>query len=254
MWPNSASVLKSVKSNFLFRRYASQTPVEKTFWDAIIVGGGHNGLIAAAYLAKKKAKVLLLERRKVLGGAAVTEEIIPGFHFSRARQQWSLYSNTYSEHRLSSYVQSLLRPEIVKELELTKHGYAVLSRNPSSFTPLADGKRYLFLSADQEFCKEHISKFSREDAFNYPEYIKWLSKLCRIVEPFFDEAPYDALQSDKSTLSLAERWSSTRAGFHLLRQSLANRKELTEFSNYYIRILQKCSSDGFILNHFYQPL
>eukprot|EP00871_Galdieria_phlegrea_P001469 jgi/Galph1/2322/GphlegSOOS_G979.1 len=212
MWPNSASVLKSVKSNFLFRRYASQTPVEKTFWDAIIVGGGHNGLIAAAYLAKKKAKVLLLERRKVLGGAAVTEEIIPGFHFSRA-----------------SYVQSLLRPEIVKELELTKHGYAVLSRNPSSFTPLADGKRYLFLSADQEFCKEHISKFSREDASNYPEYIKWLSKLCRIVEPFFDEAPYDALQSDISTLSLAERWSSTRAGFHLLRQSLANRKELTEF-------------------------
>jgi len=94
-----------------FRRSASQTPIEKTEWDAIIVGGGHNGLVAAAYLAKKRAKVLVLERRKVLGGAAVTEELIAGFHFSRA-----------------SYVQSLLRPEIVKELKLAKHGYSVIAR------------------------------------------------------------------------------------------------------------------------------
>ncbi|KAK4527885.1 hypothetical protein GAYE_SCF46G5818 [Galdieria yellowstonensis] len=195
-----------------FRRSASQTPIEKSEWDAIIVGGGHNGLVAAAYLAKKRAKVLVLERRKVLGGAAVTEELIAGFHFSRA-----------------SYVQSLLRPEIVKELKLAKHGYSVIARNPSSFTPLSDGKSYLFLSPDVEFCKEQIAKFSNEDATKYPQYLQWLSKLCRLVEPFFDEAPYDALYDDISRLTLAEKWSSYRAGFHLLRESVSSRREMTEF-------------------------
>ena len=74
-------------------------------YDAIIIGGGHNGLTAAAYLARAGKKVLVLERRHLVGGAAVTEEIFPGFKFS-----------------VCSYVVSLLRPEIIRELQLASHG------------------------------------------------------------------------------------------------------------------------------------
>jgi hypothetical protein len=83
--------------------------------DAIIIGGGHNGLVCAAYLAKNGVDALVLERRNIIGGAAVTEEIIPGFKFSRA-----------------SYLAGLLRPQIIKDLELEKYGFKYLPRNPSS--------------------------------------------------------------------------------------------------------------------------
>ena len=74
-------------------------------YDAVVIGGGHNGLVNACYLAKAGLKVLVLERRHLLGGATLTEEIVPGFRFS-----------------VFSYVVSLLRPEIIRELELPKHG------------------------------------------------------------------------------------------------------------------------------------
>ncbi len=70
-------------------------------YDAIVIGGGHNGLTCAAYLAKAGRKTLVLERRHVLGGAAVTEELYPGFRYT-----------------VCSYVVSLLRPEVIRELEL----------------------------------------------------------------------------------------------------------------------------------------
>ncbi|KAJ4714409.1 pyridine nucleotide-disulfide oxidoreductase domain-containing protein 2 [Melia azedarach] len=83
---------------------ATRTLKEKK-WDALVIGGGHNGLTAAAYLARGGLTVAVLERRHVIGGAAVTEELIPGFKFSRC-----------------SYLQSLLRPSIIRELELTRRG------------------------------------------------------------------------------------------------------------------------------------
>src|SRR5688500_14712607 len=121
-------------------------------YDAIIIGAGHNGLVAAAYLAKAGQKVLVLERRDVLGGCCVTEEVWPGFKVSTA-----------------SYVNSLLRPEIIRDLELKKHGFEMLPRSPSSFTPFPDG-RYLMMGPDKEMTRKEIAKFSTKDAEQYPKY------------------------------------------------------------------------------------
>ena len=92
-------------------------------YDLIVIGGGHNGLVTAAYAARAGLKALVLERREVLGGACVTEEIWPGYKVSTA-----------------AYVNSLLRPEIIRDLELARHGFEMLPRSPSSFTPFPDGR------------------------------------------------------------------------------------------------------------------
>src|SRR5215212_10330879 len=109
-----------------------------TTYDAIIIGAGHNGLTAAAYLARAGRKVLVLERRPVLGGACVTEEVFPGCKVSAA-----------------AYVNSLLRPEIIRDLDLRRHGFEMLPRSPSSFTPFADG-RSLLLGPDKALTRREV--------------------------------------------------------------------------------------------------
>ena len=141
-------------------------------WDAIVIGGGHNGLVCAAYLAKAGRKVLVLERRHVLGGAAVSEEIHPGF--------------TYS---VCSYVVSLLRPWIIRELELSRFGLDIIPLE-ASFLPLPDG-RSLCRWADPELTKEEISAFSRHDAEVYPQFGQALSKMGLFVKPLIDSPPPD---------------------------------------------------------------
>src|SRR6516165_884886 len=111
-------------------------------YDAIIVGAGHNGLVTACYLARARRRVLVLERRPVVGGACVTEEVFPGYKVSTA-----------------AYVNSLFRPEIIRDLKLADHGFALLERNPSSFTPLPDG-RHLFLGPDGAMNRREIARFS----------------------------------------------------------------------------------------------
>ena len=120
-------------------------------YDLIVIGGGHNGLVTAAYVARKGLKVLVLERREVLGGACTTEELWPGYKVSTA-----------------AYVNSLLRPEIIRDLELKRHGFEMLPRNPSSFTPFPDG-RSLLLGPDKALTHREVSKFSAEGRGGAPE-------------------------------------------------------------------------------------
>jgi len=140
-------------------------------YDAIIIGAGHNGLVTAAYLARAGRKVLVLERREPVGGCAVTEELWPGFKVSTA-----------------SYVNSLFRPEIIRDLELKRHGFAMLPRNPSSFTPLPDG-RYLLMGPDKEMTHREVSKFSKKDAETLPKYEAMLERVASFLEPMLLETP-----------------------------------------------------------------
>jgi phytoene dehydrogenase-like protein len=140
-------------------------------YDTIIIGAGHNGLTCAAYLAKAGKKVLVLERREVIGGCCVTEEIWPGCKVSTA-----------------AYVNSLLRPEIIRELDLKKHGFEMLPRNPSSFTPFPDN-RYLMLGPDPTLNHAEVGKFSTRDADNLPKYEAMLLKAAEFLEPTLDEVP-----------------------------------------------------------------
>ncbi|MCU0683831.1 MAG: NAD(P)/FAD-dependent oxidoreductase [Polyangiaceae bacterium] len=142
-----------------------------TTYDAIIIGAGHNGLVAAAYLARAGRKVLVLERREMVGGCAVTENLWPGFRVSTA-----------------SYVSSLFRPEIIRELELKRHGFEMLPRSPSSFTPFPDG-RYLMMGPDKEMTHREVSKFSRKDADNLPKYEAMLERVATFIEPTLVQTP-----------------------------------------------------------------
>ena len=144
-------------------------------YDAVIIGAGHNGLVCAAYLADLGWKVLVLERRSLIGGACVTEELWPGYKVSTA-----------------SYVVSLLLPEIERDLDLRRHGYNVLPRSPSSFTPTLDG-RHLFLGPDDEFNQSEISKFSERDAEAFPRYERFLERVAECLEPVLSETPPDLL-------------------------------------------------------------
>src|SRR6267142_945363 len=134
-------------------------------YDAIVVGGGHNGLIAAGYLAKERLKVLVLERRPIVGGACVTEEIIPGYRVTR-----------------TSYVCSLLLPEVIRDFKMKEYGFQTLVPEPHSFYPYPDG-RYMLWSADEDKTKREIAKFSKKDAEAYGRFNADLAEL----QPFVDE-------------------------------------------------------------------
>ena len=141
-------------------------------YDAIIIGGGHNGLVTAAYLARAGRKVLVLERRHVLGGAAVTEEIFPGFKFS-----------------VCSYVVSLLRPEIIRDLELPKHGLEILPLD-GTMTPMTNGD-YLWRNNDHARTYREIARHSKTDAEAYDEYGRAMVEMGRFAKPILAMTPPD---------------------------------------------------------------
>ena len=143
-------------------------------YDVIVIGGGHNGLTTAAYLARAGRRVLVLERRHVVGGAAVTEEVFPGFHFSEC-----------------SYVVSLLRPDVIRELDLARHGLEILPLD-GTFTPMPNGD-YLWRVNDHARTRREIARHSAVDAEAYDEYGRAMVEMARFVKPILDLTPADPL-------------------------------------------------------------
>jgi phytoene dehydrogenase-like protein len=158
-------------------------------YDAVVIGGGHNGLISAAYLARAGMKTLVLEKRHVLGGAAVTEELYPGFRFS-----------------VFSYVVSLLRPEIIRELQLPRHGLDILPLD-GTFTPLrpgegpaAGGGDFLWRVNDHGRTIRELRRWSKTDAEAYEEYGQLMVEMARFIKPILAITPPDLTSLDPRPL------------------------------------------------------
>lgn len=166
-------------------------PIKRQAWDVIVVGGGHNGLVNAAYLSRAGRKVLVLERRPLLGGAAVSEQIFPGFTFS-----------------VFSYVVSLLRPEIIRDLELPKHGLHILPLE-STFTPLPNGD-YLASWPDADLTRREISRHSQRDAETVGTYGRLMVHMAKAVKPILGLIP-----PDPTTLSPKDLKGMLQLGRHL---------------------------------------
>src|SRR6186997_3181678 len=161
-------------------RARATSKADRTY-DAIVVGGGHNGLTNASYLAKAGLRTLVLERRHLVGGAAITEELRPGFWFT-----------TFS------YALSLLRPDIIHELDLVKHGFMPILM-PTTFCPKEDGDYMLFGQDHGENHKE-IARHSPHDADAYDAYNHDVNKVLQAIKPLMDEAPPDFWSDDPEEL------------------------------------------------------
>jgi phytoene dehydrogenase-like protein len=150
--------------------YPSKTQTSQIY-DAVIVGAGHNGLTAAAYLARAGLSVLVLERRDIVGGCCVTEEIAPGCRVST-----------------TSYIASMLRPEVISDLRLRDHGLRMVPCDPAIQVPFPDG-HVVSWWADRERAKAEFRKISAKDAETFVQVDERLKKLARYLQPFFMEPP-----------------------------------------------------------------
>jgi len=175
-------------------------------YDAIVVGGGHNGLVAAAYLARAGKRVVVLERRERVGGAAMSEQIFPGFTFS-----------------VFSYVVSLLRPEIIRDLDLPRHGLHILPLE-STLTPLPGGD-YLAQWNDHDQNRRELARHSLRDAEAYDEFGLLMHQMSRAVKPILGLIPPDPASLSPRDLAALARLGSHFRGlgaerFHALHKLL----------------------------------
>src|SRR6195256_1186881 len=170
---------------------AARTADKDRAYDAIVIGGGHNGLTNGAYLAKAGLKTLVLERRHLVGGAAITEELRPGFWFT-----------TFS------YALSLLRPDIVQDLDLVKHGFMPILM-PTTFCPKEDGD-YLLFGQDHAENQKEITRHSPHDADAYDAFNHDVLKVLQVLKPLMDQVPPDIFSNDPEELvaiaALAQRF------------------------------------------------
>lgn len=141
-------------------------------YDAIVIGAGHNGLTNACYLARAGLSVLVLERNPYIGGAAVSRELYPGFTYSNC-----------------SYVCSLLRPEIFRELELPRHGLQVVPYE-GNMTLMRNGD-YFASYDDPDSLRREMARHSKRDAEAYPRFAHAVMRHCRFIKPLLLRTPPD---------------------------------------------------------------
>ena len=185
-------------------------------YDAIVVGGGHNGLVNGAYLAKAGLRTLILEKRHLVGGAAITEELYPGFKFT-----------TFS------YALSLLRPQIIHELELPKYGFKPLSM-PTSFAPDEDGT-YLLLGQDEGENMREIARLSPHDADAYKQYKHDLAEVCRAIKPLLDQVPPDPFSDDPEEAARLAELAPTSTRPRQVSAGAAPHRERRRLLDWYFR-------------------
>jgi phytoene dehydrogenase-like protein len=173
--------------------------------DAVIIGGGHNGLVCAAYLAAAGLKVTVLERRRVVGGAAVTEEFHPGFRNS-----------------VAAYTVSLLNPKVIRDLELQRHGLAVVERRLANFLPL-DESSYLKVGAGKTH--DEVAKFSPRDSARLDAYAERLDSIADVLRDLVLETPPN-VSAGGWIEALPELLRSARLGRRVSKLTMPLRREL----------------------------
>src|SRR5438552_16615725 len=167
-------------------------------YDAIVIGAGHNGLTAAAYLGGAGLSTLVLERRDIVGGCCVTEEIAPGCRAST-----------------TSCIASMLRPEVIRELELASHGLRMVPCDPMLQVPFLDGQIVPWW-ADRDRTVAELRKISVKDAETFVRVDDKLKKLARYLQPFFLEPPpefeLDGIRSWWKLLRVGRRFRGITGG------------------------------------------
>src|SRR3984885_5351564 len=138
---------------------------QNSVYDAIVVGAGHNGLTAAAYLARAGHATLVLERREIVGGCCVTEEIAPGCRAST-----------------TSYIASMLRPEVIRDLRLADHGLRMVPCDPALQVPFPDGHLVSWW-CNRDRVVDELRKISPKDAEMFVRVDDRLKRLARYLQP-----------------------------------------------------------------------
>ena len=163
-------------------------------YDVVIIGAGHNGLTAAAYLARSGKRVLILERRDIVGGCAVTEEVdpdlAPGCRVSTA-----------------SYIASMLRPTIIRDLKLGSYGLRMIACDPGVQAAFDDGTVVAWWS-NESLMRAELGRLAPNDIDVFFEIESELLRLAAYLQPFFLEAPPDL--HAKGIGRLAQAWRLLR--------------------------------------------